>query len=383
MRILYICNEYPPAPHGGIGSFTQNLASGMVKRGHQIIVFGVYPEITAKVEEVIDGVLVIRLPDSNRRGRFTFLNAYQAGNFLERIVRDQQIEIVEGPEASYGFYWSRIPKVRIIRMHGGHTFFRRTLGEKPDFARNLLERISFRNSSNLCAVSHFVANETSKLLNLQGRTIKVIPNPVDTDLFSPRPEIPAVEGRIVFVGTVCEKKGIRQLIQAMPQIVRSVPFAHLQIIGRDTVDTYTGKSYSRMLRNMLPKEVSEKIDFVGGVEHARIRNYLARASVCIYPSHMEAMPIAWLEGMSMAKPVIASQTGPGPEIIQDNYDGLLCDPYNPASIAEKIIMILQSPILQKNLGQKARKKIVSEFSLKKILQENEFFYNQVLNAKKS
>ena len=120
-----------------------------------------------------------------------------------------------------------------------------------------------------------------------------------------------------FTGTVCEKKGIRQLVQAMPRILETVPHARLLVAGRDTIDPETRDSFTKRLRGLLPPRIAARVEFLGHVENDRLPELIARAEVCAYPSHMEAMPVAWLEGLASSKAVLASRTGPGPEVIED------------------------------------------------------------------
>ena len=87
------------------------------------------------------------------------------------------------------------------------------------------EKRSFSKAHNLCAVSEFVAETTRELLRLGPRPIKILPSPVDTQRFRPRPEVQEEEGLIVFAGTFCENKGVRQLVQAFPRIVAEAPQA--------------------------------------------------------------------------------------------------------------------------------------------------------------
>src|SRR5690606_2580013 len=150
---------------------------------------------------------------------------------------------------------------KVIRMNGGHHFFSVTLGHKPRPYRSWLEKRSFKRADSLCAVSRFVAETTRDLLHLGSRPIEILPNPVDTILFQPSKEASEESGLILFVGTVCEKKGIRQLIQAMPQIVGEVPHAHLWVVGHDWKDPRTGKSFTEHLRALIPPALKGQISF--------------------------------------------------------------------------------------------------------------------------
>jgi glycosyltransferase involved in cell wall biosynthesis len=96
---------------------------------------------------------------------------------------------------------------------------------------------------------------------------------------------------------------------------------------------------------------------------------------------MEAMPNAWLEGLAMGKAVIASNTGPGEEVVEDGVSGLLCDPYDPNSIGEKVIELLRKPKLRRDLGRGARDRAINQFSIEFLAAHNERFYRHCLHKK--
>jgi glycosyltransferase involved in cell wall biosynthesis len=161
----------------------------------------------------------------------------------------------------------------------------------------------------------------------------------------------------------------------MPRIVRDVPHAALWIIGRDSLDS-SGGSYTDTLRRLIPSELRDRVEFKGAVPHADMPAVLARAEVCVFPSHMEALPLAWLEGMAMGKAVVGSNAGPGPEVIVDEESGLLCDPADPASIAERVVRLLTDKGLRRRLGVAARHRAVALFSEQAVIEHNERFYKR-------
>jgi glycosyltransferase involved in cell wall biosynthesis len=270
------------------------------------------------------------------------------------------------------------PARKVIRMNGGHRFFAVTLGKKPRPWRSWLESTSFGRADALCAVSRFVGETTRSLLHLGDRPIEILPNPVDVSLFSPRPGVPEEEGLILFVGTVCEKKGVRQLIQAMPGVVARVPRARLIVAGRDSVDPDTGTSYTSGLKGLLPPDLADRVEFLGHVEHAGLPGLIARSQVCIFPSHMESQGIVIVEAMAMGKAVVTSRTGPGPELVDDGISGVLCDPHDPGTIAEAVAAVLGDPGLRRGLGDEARRRAVHDFSTEALVGRNEDFYARCL-----
>ena len=377
MHICFLCNEYPPSQHGGVGSFVQTLGRELVARGHRITVVGFSPAESRRVEND-QGVRVFRLAHSPVPNTGLAVNGSRLRRALMQLHREQPIDVLEGPELSLALLPRSFPPAKVIRMNGGHHFFAVTLGGRPQLWRSWLELRSFKRADYLCAVSRFVADTTRKLLGLDGRPIEILPNPVDLALFSPGPEVPEESGLVLFVGTVCEKKGIRQLIQAMPKIVAAVPEAHLWVVGRDWRDPATRHCFTDQLRTLIPATMRERIIFKGPIPHSLLPDVIAKASVCVYPSHMEALPIAWLEGLAMGKAVVASSAGPGPELVEEGVSGLLCDPHDPLAIAEKVIQLLREPMLRRQLGGRAREQVVRQFSVDVLAGRNEAFYQHCL-----
>lgn len=377
MHICFLCNEYPPAPHGGIGSFTQTLGRALVRSGQRVTVVGAYPKQLATGEND-EGVRVIRI---SRQGppliRFA-MNRRRIADALRRVDRDDPIDILEGGELEICMADRSAPGVKVLRMHGGPRFF--SSRPRPPLIKGWKERWAFYVADHLCAVSRCVADGTRRLMGLKG-PIEVIPNAVDVKLFSPansREE----PGLVVFAGTVTQRKGIRELMKAVPWIVSEFPDARFEVYGGDDIFPENGVSLTKQLAESLPLHVRSRVAWKGRRPRAELPGALRRASVCVYPSHMEAMPLAWLEGMASGKAVVVSRTGPGPEVVDDGVTGLLCDPYDPASIAEKVLALLRDEALRRSLGHAARQIVVERYSLARIVERNLDYYVRIVGRRK-
>lgn len=375
MHICFLCNEYPPVPHGGIGTMTQTLGRGLVRHGYQVTVIGLNHALYSTIDYDC-GVKIIRLPKSSGHTFRFASNGLRLKKALRSLHQEIPIDILDGPENGFAFVPKDFPAVKVIRMHGGHHFFAATLGKKPRPLRSFIELRSFRQIDALCAVSRFVAETTRSLLHLGNVPIEILPNPVDTDFFYP---IPGNEqdGLIVFVGTLVEKKGVKQLVLAMKEIVSAIPYARLMLIGRDHPDPGSKTSTAALLVNQLPSELKAHVIFKGAVPHSDLPYYLSQAQVCAFPSHMEAQGIVALEAMAMEKATVYTGLGPGPEIIEDGISGLLCTPYDPASIAEKIIDLLSSTELRNHLGKNARQRAINLFGIEHVVDANISFYRKL------
>jgi glycosyltransferase involved in cell wall biosynthesis len=376
MHICFLCNEYPPGKHGGVGTMTQTLGRALISSGQSVSVVGLYRQ--KKLTEENDlGVKVYRVPAARIPYTGFIINGMRIRKILNNIQEKYPVDVLDGPEQSFFLISKKYPAKKVIRLHGGHHFFTIVLGEKTNFWKGWVENKSFSKADFLCAVSQYVAERTCEFLHLN-QQLTIIRNPVNSEFFSTS-QTSIDENEIAFFGTVCEKKGIRQLIQALPKVLTTNPKVRLLVIGRDQFDRKLKKSFTDYIMSEMSEEVLSHVTFLGAVKHDELPAILERTAICVFPSHMEAMPIAWLEGMSMGKAVIVSKTGPGPEIIEDGLNGLLCDPFDPESIAEKIILILNNTDMRKKLGENARKKVLQEFSIDVLVKKNLDFYENCLS----
>jgi glycosyltransferase involved in cell wall biosynthesis len=381
MHVCFICNEYPPGRHGGVGSFTQTLGRALIANGHRVTVVGVYL-IEKERRENDQGVSVVRLPHAGVRGAGYIINGRRLAAEVEAVHRRCPVDVVDGPELTFANIRLKTSAAKVIRMNGGHHFFTTTLGRSPALWRGWQEKRSFSKAHDLCAVSEFVAETTRELLKLGTRPIEILPNPVDTERFKPQPEIHEEDGLIVFTGTLCEKKGVRQLVQAFPRIAAEAPQARMLIVGRDTKDPISGLSFKSMLERLIEPALKPRVEFRDFIDNSALPETLARASVCVYPSHMEAQGIVIIEGMAMGKAVVIGETGPGPELVEDEISGMLCDPYAPDSIAEKVISLLNDAALRRQIGARARLRAVSKFSVETLAGRNADFYQRCVENRR-
>lgn len=382
VHVCFVCNEYPPAPHGGIGTFTQTLGRALVARGHRVTVVGaVGPTLAGTTND--EGVHVVRVATTGVPRIGAVAETVRMRAAIRAVHRQHRIDVLETQEIGLTHVPDDIPAVRVVRMHGGHHFFADAAGRRPLLARGWLERRSVRRADVLCAVSHYVAAETRRLLGLGERPIEVLPNPVDTARFCPSDPADEEPGTVLFAGTVCEKKGIRELVAAMCTVVAAEPHARLVVAGRDTKDPRTGTSITEVLRGSLPPAVASRVTFLGSVAHDAMPQLFARAAVVACPSHMEAQGLVVLEGLAMGKVLVVGGRGPGPEIVEDGVSGLLCNPHDPDAIAAAIITALRDGPLRARLRTAARARAESCFALHDLVLRNERFYERCLGERRA
>lgn len=381
MHICFLTGEYPHPdyPHGGVGTFVQTLGRALVQRGIEVSVVGIGYADQDVVEED-RGVQITRLRRSNWLKFSAFDNSKRINAALQELHINKPIDVIESAELGFAFI-RKIPGIRyLIRMHGGHHYFAVAENRGTHPWKGLQEKRSFKKADSIIGVSQYVVNHTLEYIDFKDKFRGVIFNPANLERFYEADPSKAIPGRIFFAGTVCEKKGIRQLVQALPEIKRAVPEAHLVVAGRDWHFPKTGKSYIAYLQKYIDTSVRDSIFFLGPIPNQQIPVEIEKSSVCCYPSHMEAMPLAWIEVMSMGKPFVASDLGPGPEIVRNYKTGLRCNPLDPEDIAEKIIYMFKHPDEAAAMGKAARQFALENFAINRIVEQNIALYNSLLCA---
>lgn len=377
MHICFITHEYPKKgfPHGGVGTFVKTLAQQLNQVGVRVSIVGTNYE--NKYESTVEeGIEIYRVKKHQIRGLSWMLNTIAINSCLKYIHAKNPIDIVEASELGLAFL-IKIPSTKYsIRMHGGHHFFAESENRGINFWKGFQEKRSFKKSDAFVAVSNYVGNKTRELLKLEFR-FHTIYNSVNILKFGPSRKDQIKPDTLLFIGTICEKKGIRQLVLAMSEIVRNSPNTRLKIVGRDWFFP-NGASYVSYLQTFITDEVSHAIEIVGAVDHSEIGQLLDEAEICVLPSHMEAMPLAWLEALSKGKPFVGSDIGPGREAIINGITGLLANHNEPSDIAEKVCWMLKNKEEASKMGVEARKLILSKFNPDTIFQANMDFYTTLL-----
>jgi glycosyltransferase involved in cell wall biosynthesis len=192
---------------------------------------------------------------------------------------------------------------------------------------------------------------------------RIIYGGADPSRFMPDPSI----GRrgVLFVGRITPHKGIDRLIKALPGGV------HLTIAGSVGHDPRPPESgYPQLLRQMAE---GRDIEFLEGVADEHLPSLYRRAAVFVLPSvHRtcygrpvqvsELLGLAVLEAMSSWTPVICSDLGGLPEIVQDGKTGYLVQPGNIGELRDRLGLILADPALAARLGKNARDLVVERFT---------------------
>ncbi len=220
-------------------------------------------------------------------------------------------------------------------------------------------------------VDHFIAvSEYAKTL-LSHKKISVVHHGIDPNLFSYKESMDS-NTSILFISRFALHKGIRVLLNAIPLILKEIPDAKIMIAG-NTDNRYT----IDRLKQVLPNRNAEYIGFVEN--YTDLPMVYKKASIFISTSFEDLLGFRLLEAMSCGIPVIATSIGGVPEVITDNFNGLLFKPNDHKALAEHVSLLANDHKLRDTLRRNGRNVIEERFTAEKMANATIKIYDEIIN----
>lgn len=208
---------------------------------------------------------------------------------------------------------------------------------------------------------------------------------IDTSFFQPKPgaklvissanlDLSNVKEIVTYVGRGMEPyRGFPQFMESVAILQQRRPDCHVVVVGQDRVaygkSHPSGKSYKEVMLETLPLDLS-RLHFTGLLPYAEYLKVLQASSVHVYLTRPFVLSWSMLESMSTGCLLVASDTAPVRELIEDGVNGLLVDFFSPEAIANRIEEALNNPELMAELRLKARETILKSYDLTKILPQH-------------
>lgn len=387
MRIAYFVTNYPynrqfaQYSYGGASVAAHNLAAEMAKRGHEIEVFTSSIDARDKIEKY-DAMTIHRYGTNLRISTSNIsLGIFKKPMDYDVDIAHVHFDIPPGPFA--GLLYAKIKKVPLVVTYHGDwaedfgSFLRRvgiTL-----INRHLVDKI-LSHSAVIISPSRQYIDKSKFLQNHKERTV-AIPNAIhlsDFELQYSKEEcrkelgLPLDKKIILYFGFLTPYKGPDILIESMKRIIGEIS---------DTILIFAGKGAMADELKVLAARlgVEKNVLFVGFVENNLKSLYYKAADIFCLPStkSTESFGISNLEAMASGVPIVASNIGGIPDVVDDGINGLLVPPKNPEKLAYAIIYLLNNEETRVHMGKKGREK-VQNYSWRMVAEETEKIYNEVL-----
>ena len=165
--------------------------------------------------------------------------------------------------------------------------------------------------------------------------------------------------RLVSCGRLNRSKGHQELIEAVRLLRDKGLDVRLHICGEDEQG---GDGFHRQLQAQIDEAgLGAAVCLLGAVSEQRVRDEIESAHLFMLASHHEPLGVAIMEAMAMGLPVIATNAGGVPELVDHERDGLLVNPQEPAAIVEAVERVLCDAALAERLASAGRAKIERSF----------------------
>lgn len=354
-------------------------ANGLLSTGCDVTIFSLNSSFD--MSQYTEGVRIesINIPRnilSSKFGSIEKIVYILALPKLKRLLNQMKPDILHAHYASsYGLLAAFTGfHPLIVSVWGGDIF---TFPNKSFINKNLINDL-FRKTDRILSTSHFMAEEIKKYTS---KRILVTPFGIDTEKFKPKKNHSLFDEGNIVIGTVRgleELYGIEYLMQAFKFIYEK--YLNLQmkllIVGGGSLELKLKK---------LAKElnIDEATTFTGFIEYKNIEQYHNMLDIYLALSdYDESFGVAILEAGACEKPVIVSDIGGLPEVVEHNNTGIVVPPRDSVQASKAIEYLLLNKEERIKMGKSSRRRILEKYDFKRNLEDMVNIYYDVLSARK-
>jgi len=354
---------------GGMNVYVRQLAAALGDMGMEIDIFTrEHADVANRIETISPTVRVIHIKAGEPDAQVGELYAHLP-EFLDQLNAFREEEGLEY-DVVHSHYWlSSWVGHRLSQAIGApHVVTFHTLsliklqsraGEVEPAERSAVETEVMATADRIIAFSPHERDAMARLYGADAGKVTLVPCGVDLSVFRPLDQ-KSVRARLglngekilLYVGRVEPLKGLDLLVETAAQM-DSEESVRMIVVG---ADANGDKEMDRVKRLVKERDLEDKIDFVGQVDHKELPLYYNAADVCVVPSYYESFGLVALEAMACGTPVVATRVGGLSTIIHHGHTGYLKSWRCPEAFANSVEMIISTEDLQQSMGAAARKR---------------------------
>jgi glycosyltransferase involved in cell wall biosynthesis len=390
MKILVLSWEFPPRIVGGIARHVAELYPELVKLGHEIHL--ITPEFgQASLYEVVEGIYVHRVPVAQSNDFFHWvanLNDSMGHHGGKLILEEGQFDLIHAHDWVVGDaaialkHNFKIPLIATIHA----TEYGRYNGIHNDTQSYIFGKESqlVYNAWRIIVCSEYMRGEVARALHSPSDKIDVIYNGIrpekkqhQADFYAQdfRRQFAADHEKIVYyVGRMTYEKGVSILINAAPKVLWEMGgYVKFVIVGGGNTD--------HLKRQVWDLGIWNKFYFTGFLSDEYLDKFQTIADCAVFPSLYEPFGIVALESFAARVPVVVSDTGGLPEVVQHTKTGIVTWVNNADSLAWGILEVLRNPGYRQWLVDNAYEDLKKRFNWSKLAKQTEAVYQQVVKER--
>ncbi|MBQ9888041.1 MAG: glycosyltransferase family 4 protein [Bacteroidales bacterium] len=170
--------------------------------------------------------------------------------------------------------------------------------------------------------------------------------------------------RLLFLGNLIESKGVLILLDALKMLQgKGIPF-ECDIVGAESKDIDSARMAEEVERRGLRGSVS----WLGRKTGDEKEDIFRRSDIFVFPTYEDCFPLVLLEALAHRLPVVTTDEGGIPDIVQDGVNGLICERRDPESLADCIDTLLANPDLGRKMGEEGHRIFLEKFTEETFIQ---------------
>jgi glycosyltransferase involved in cell wall biosynthesis len=372
--LILVCSSYPPVV-GGSEVEAQRVCSALIKRGHRVTVATMGGPPMPPLRKWTDPTGVpVRLYAAHWNG--VMKNVAFAISIAWLLIRERRnyqavYFLMQGLHLAAGRPVARLLRKTILMKVGGS-------GVLPGMARTPTGRLEIR-WLRKWADRVMILNEGMRAEALAARLpadrLVWMPNPVDTEHFSPVPpamrsELRAQHGIppdalvIIYTGRLAPEKSLHLLVEAFATVWRQRTQAYLVLVGDGPMRAALTEQTRRL-------GCQDNTRFVGSVAPSEIPRWLQMADVFALVSLSEGFPCALVEAMSAGVASVVSDIPANRQLVESEHHGLLPPAGDASATAAALIRLIDDPELRARMGTEARCSVKQHYATERVLERYE------------
>jgi len=230
------------------------------------------------------------------------------------------------------------------------------------------EKKALRRATKIINVSNWTKQKSDSLIGPNSKTT-YIPNGIAFEKYSSIKLKDIKHPSIFFAGRLVKLKNVDLLIKSLSIIKGINPNIHLYVAG-------DGPQYEKLRLLSVELNVDKNITFLNFISEDEMLEMYASADIFVLPSKFENCPMVLLEAIASGIPVVASNVGGIPQILDNGKYGLLAEPESPEDFAQKIITLIKNPGLRDELSIKGKQR-AKEYSWDEIAAKTIELYSSI------
>ena len=407
-------------PGGSLAILSYEFARRLVKRGHQVCIFGAGPRFGLQQHVERQEGIEIRSMRAVRVENKLF-NLYQ--NTADKFLGAPAAERPRFTSKLYltGYSWQLAYAIKreqadIVHIHNLFQLVPAIRTVNPSvkivlhmncewlsqLAYDVIERYT-RLVDLVVGSSGHITGKVQQRFDAFAPRCRTVYNGVDVDGFREHTRPPKADGvkRLLFVGRVSPEKGVHLLVEAFSKVHETYPNVEMDIVGGNSpvpLNFLVGLSddervaslarfyeadkgtYWDQVNALVPAALAGKVHFRGAVPYAEIAEHYRSADIYVNASYSESfcMPVA--EAMAHGLPVVAARVGGIQEIVVHGQTGYMFDVGDVDGLANGVTRLLHESSLRQTMGQAGRQRVLETFAYDRVVDSLEIAYEDVLRA---